>query len=365
LAETVQHRLASIPEEAQRVQLTFPVFLSSVLPSGLLGLFAAVFLCSGISTDNAYLHSWGSIFIQDVVLPFRKKHLEAREHLLLLRFSIVGVAVFAFVFSLIFPQKQYVLMYFAITGAIYLGGAGAVIIGGLYWRRGTTLAAWIALISGSLLATGGMIAVQSWTNKLVPILLHQFPHSLWLIAHRDAFPITGQTIFFFAMASATLLYIAVSLLGPQTVHNLDKLLHRGIYALPEDALAGSVKHQSWKQLIGLTAEFSRGERILFWATFWWSIGWWAFMGIGTLIQFGFGISDHTWSVFWWLKVWLLGLVMAIAFAIWFAIGGVRDAHRLFRDLRQLPTEADDDGIVPEDTAAHAERTVPAPQQNIT
>ena len=363
IAGPIQHRLDQIPDATQRVQLTLPIFLNSVLPAGMLGLVGAVFLCSGISTDNTYLHSWGTIFIQDVILPFRKTHFTPRMHLLLLRLSIAGVAVFAFVFSLLFPLKQYVLMFFAVTGAIYLGGAGAVIIGGLYWQRGTIAAAWTALISGSLLATGGMVAVQSWTHTLVPFLLRQFPQSHWLIAHRDAFPITGQTIYFIAMLAATLLYIAVSLLGPVTIHNLDKLLHRGIYALPEDALAGSVKHQSWRQLMGLTPEFSHGERILFGATFWWSIGWWAFMGIGTLIQITLGISDHTWSVFWWFKVWLLGLVMAIAFAIWFAIGGVRDAHRVFTDLRRLPTEADDDGTVAEGTATAAERTIHTTQQN--
>jgi SSS family solute:Na+ symporter len=248
-------------------------------------------------------------------------------------------------------------MYFAVTGAIYLGGAGAVIIGGLYWSRGTTLAAWIALITGSILATGGVIAVQSWTGTLVPILMRWFPNNPWLISHRSAFPITGQTIYFFAMAAATSLYIIVSLIGPRTIHNLDKLLHRGTYALSEDALAGSVQHQSWRQLIGLTAEFSRAERILFWATFWWSIGWWAFMGIGTILNYTLGLSDHTWSVFWYIKVWLLGLAMSAAFAIWFAIGGLRDAKQVFADLRHLPTATSDDGTVGTETAALRKQTV--------
>jgi SSS family solute:Na+ symporter len=344
LAATIQHRLSQVPN-TQQVQLTFPIFLNAVLPVGMLGLVGAVFLLSGISTDNTYLHSWGTIFVQDVILPLRKTHFPPREHLFLLRLSIIGVALFAFIFSLLFPLKQYVLMYFAITGAIYLGGAGAVIIGGLYWSRGTTLAAWISLITGSILATGGMIAVQYWTGTIDPMLLRHFPHNPYLTVHRDAFPITGQTIYFLAMAAATLLYVVVSLIGPKSVHDLDKLLHRGAYALSEDALAGSVQHQTWRQLIGLTAEFSRSERILFWATFWWSIGWWTFMGIGTLLNYTIGLSDHTWSVFWWVKVWLLGLAMSAAFAIWFAIGGLRDAERVFADLRRLPTASDDDGTV--------------------
>ena len=46
---------------------------------------AAVMLAAFISTHDTYLHSWGSIFIQDVVLPFRKKPFAPRQQMWLLR----------------------------------------------------------------------------------------------------------------------------------------------------------------------------------------------------------------------------------------------------------------------------------------
>ena len=64
------------------------------------------------------------------------------QHLRVLRCSILGVGVFIFFFSLVFQQSEYIFLFFAITGAIFAGGRGAVIIGGLYWKRGTTAAAW-------------------------------------------------------------------------------------------------------------------------------------------------------------------------------------------------------------------------------
>lgn len=359
LSAPIEHRLNQIADPTQRVQLTVPIFLTAVLPAGLMGLVGAVILSAGISCDNTYLHSWGTIFVQDVIRPFRERHFTPAAHLRLLRLSIIGVAAFAFFFSLYFPLKQYVLMFFAITGAIYLGGAGAVIIGGLYWRRGTTAAAWTALISGSLLASGGLAAQQLWPSTLSPALLRQFPHSVWLASHRGAFPINGQLVYFIAMLAASLLYSIVTLIGPKVVYNLDKLLHRGIYALPEDELAGSVKRLSWREMIGLTAEFSRGERLFFWLTLWWSIGWWGFMGVGTAYQYIVGISDHAWSIFWWMKIWVLGLVLGVVFSIWYILGGIRDVHRLLVDLRRLPTEANDDGSVAQGVAAAAERLVPA------
>jgi solute:Na+ symporter, SSS family len=141
-------------------ELRTPAAVSVMLPSGLLGLFAAALLGAFISTNDTYLHSWGSIFIQDVVLPFRKRPLSARAHLWLLRSSIFGVAIFAFCFSLWYTPNQYVAMFLALTGAIFVGGAGSAIIGGLYWRRATTAGAWAAMISGMSLAGFGVVVKQ-------------------------------------------------------------------------------------------------------------------------------------------------------------------------------------------------------------
>ena len=90
----------------------------------------AVMLMATIGTHDTYLHSWGAIFIQDVVMPFRNKPFTPEQHLRALRLSILGVCIFIFFFSLIFQQSEYIFLFFAITGAIFTGGSGAVIIGG-------------------------------------------------------------------------------------------------------------------------------------------------------------------------------------------------------------------------------------------
>ena len=38
--------------------------------------------------------------------------------------------------------------YMAVTGTVYLGGAGAILIGGLYWRRASRVGAMAALVGG-------------------------------------------------------------------------------------------------------------------------------------------------------------------------------------------------------------------------
>ena len=159
--------------------------------------------------------SWGSILVQDVILPFRKKPIDQKQHIKWIRYSIFGVAAFIFLFSLFYPQNQPILMFFAISGAIYLGGSGAVIIGGLYWKRGTTTATWTAMMVGSTLAVVSIIIPAFWKN----------------------FPLNGQELWFIAMVVSGISYIIVSLVGKKTESNMDKILHRGEYAVKEDHLA--------------------------------------------------------------------------------------------------------------------------------
>ena len=154
--------------EVVAAEIRTPAAASVMLPAGLLGLFAAALLGAFISTNDTYLHSWGSIFIQDVVLPIRGKPLSQRAHLWLLRGSIFGVAIFAFIFSLLYTPNQYVSMFLALTGAIFVGGAGSAIIGGLYWRRGTTAGAWTAMVAGMSLALFGVIVKQMPEHLVYP-----------------------------------------------------------------------------------------------------------------------------------------------------------------------------------------------------
>src|SRR5205814_197923 len=81
-------------------QMTITAALRYMLPTGIKGLFCATMVMGLIAGDCSHIHSWGSIFIQDVILPLRKRPLGTREHLWLLRLSLIGVAVFAFFFSL-------------------------------------------------------------------------------------------------------------------------------------------------------------------------------------------------------------------------------------------------------------------------
>ncbi len=62
-------------------------------------------------------------------------------------------------------QTEYIFMWFQVTQAIFTGGAGAAIIGGLYWKKGTAQGAWAAVLTGSLLSVSGILLRQVYNHS--------------------------------------------------------------------------------------------------------------------------------------------------------------------------------------------------------
>jgi SSS family solute:Na+ symporter len=323
LSGRIDAELALVDREAIRSQLRAPLVLVEVLPHGLIGAFAAVMLAAFISTHDTYLHSWGAIFVQDVLLPLRGgKLLEPRAHLRALRRSILGVAAFIFLFSLLFQQNQYIFLFFAITGAIFAGGSGAVIIGGLYWKRGTTPAAWSAMITGAGISVGGIIA-----NQVDP-----------------DFPVNGQQFWAIGMGASLLVYAAVSLLGPGGSFDLDRLLHRGRWTVADDVVVGDGMVTRLQRLFLFTPEFRRRDKVLYVATYCWTFFWFTLFAVGTIYNLTHDVDDASWATFWRWYVMVQFAVAGVVF-VWFTLGGLADLRRMFARLRTLERDAEDDGFV--------------------
>ncbi len=282
ISNWVEGSLSGIDSEPIQSQLRTPLVLTRLLPTGLIGAFAAVMLAAFISTHDTYLHSWGSIFIQDVIMPFRKKPLTEAQHLRYLRISIFGVACFIFAFSMLFQQSEYIFLFFAITGAIFAGGSGAVIIGGLYWKRGTTAAAWTALITGSSIAVGGIL-IHRLPAELFDASRTDLPtllHAGWAALHW-LYEINGQQYWAIAMFASSLLYIVVSLLGKRKVFDLDRLLRRGEHAIIDESSQAKIPSRGWRML-GMGREFGKGDRIIIIASYCWTGLWTLIFIFGTI-----------------------------------------------------------------------------------
>ncbi|HYA48772.1 MAG TPA: hypothetical protein VEG35_03650, partial [Burkholderiales bacterium] len=325
-ASSVRPVLDGLQSEALRSQLTVPLALTKLLPVGLMGAFAAVMLASAIGCNETYLHSWGSIFIQDVIMPLRKRPFEPREHLRVLKLSILGVAVFSFVFSLLFQQSEYIFLFFAITGAIFAGGSGAVIIGGLYWKRGTTAAAWAAMIVGSVVAVGG-------------IVIHQV---------RPSFPVNGQMFWGLAMAASSLVYVGVSLvMGRRKAFDMDRMLHRGKHLIQEEyKIVDTQPVRGWK-VLGMGREFTPFDKVIYVATYAWTASWVAVFVVGTTLNLTREVSTAAWTSF-WKTYTLIYLGVSILVIVWFSTGGIINLRQMVRTLRTMKRDHSDSGFVEHD-----------------
>ncbi len=320
----VNGALSSVDTDTIRNQLRVPLILSHILPPGLMGAFAALMLSAFISTHDTYLHSWGSILVQDVILPLRKgKPLGNREHLWALRASILFVAVFIFCFSMWFPANyEYIAMFFAITGAIFAGGSGAIIIGGLYWKRGSNAAAWASMITGSGIAVGGIILQQFITD----------------------FPINGQQFWALSMGASASIYVLVSLFGRGKPADMDRLLHRGIHADTNETHVIQERPGIFWRIFGMGREFTFRDRVLYILTYIWTFSWGIIFGIGTLFNLAGEVSDVAWMEFWRWYIWIYMLV-SLTVVIWFGIGGTADLKDMFSRLKSMQRSEEDDGRV--------------------
>ncbi len=333
-AARVNAVLAHISNPSVRNEMTVPVTLAHLLPVGIKGLLVMAVVFLSLTCHDTYMHSWGSIFVQDVVLPWRNRALTPAEHIRWLRGSIFFVAVFAFFFSLLYRETSQILFFQAITGAIWFGGAGAMMIGGLYSRFGTAAGAYAALIAGATLGVAGLVIPPAWQ------------------AHTGTpFPFNGQQLSLFVCLIALALYVGVSLAtgGRSRPFNLERMLHRGVYAMdPHEHEVKSPPARGWQAAFGMGAEFSRGDKVfavLYAATT--ALQCLVFLVVTVLHLVFHAIPEGFWSGFWRFYVLYL-LVLSVPAVFWFAAGGLRDMGDLLRLLQTKPRDAADDGRVTEE-----------------
>ncbi|MCE2883665.1 MAG: hypothetical protein LW806_02025 [Planctomycetaceae bacterium] len=364
-AAPVHDAIAAMSTDATKAEARVPLALGLILPAGILGMFVAAMYGAYLSTDDTYLHSWATIFVQDVVLPIRQAlgfaPVGTRTHIWLVKIAVLAIALFAFWFGLNYKPNQYVAMWSALTAAVFVAGAGSVIIGGLYWSRGTTQGAWTAMGVGIAVSTFGILAKDSyWVfeeafgKDAVPAWIATIHESKW---------ISGQVLTFIAMASSIVAYVGVSLLTSSRPFDLDRMLYRGKHRgeLPESERDFRSEYQSdlpvWMQKIGFSREYSRADTWITSITVLWPLAFTVLFVIGTLYAVFFGIPEGVWVEFWRWWTWLI-FGTGCVIVVWFTIGGFRDLRRMYAHLERYHADESDDGTVRRDgpEASRAEKS---------
>jgi len=331
-------------------QIRVPLMLKAILPTGILGLFCATMVAASIATHQACLMSGYSIFMQDVVMPLRRSadHFSPEKHIKYLRLSIVGVAAFVWIFSMVFPMRDYILMFLYSTGAIFLGGAGAIIVGGLYWRRGTTAGAWASMSTGAILSICGVLIKNVLWSPLVPLLKEKFSDIEWMRRLPAEFPLDGVQMSFGTAIIAILAYIIVSLCTKvRPGFDLDEMLHREKTRVDTGEGKAFWKNKTFSELLGITPEFTFWDKFIYFSFIGWSITFFIVFLVGTTIAIFWKTTDTGWSKYWLIHFGFLAVIGVVSTA-WFLVGGFRDMFDLFRSLKASNVDSGDDGTVSSD-----------------
>jgi len=142
-----QELLAAIDANEISTRSAMPLYLAKIIPTGFLGLVTAGMIAAFMSTHDSYLLCWSGVVTQDIVAPLFGP-LSQRQRILTTRIGIVSIGAMLLIWGLWYEPEGNLWAYMAVTGTVYLAGVLPIVIGGLYWKRGSTVGAYAALIGG-------------------------------------------------------------------------------------------------------------------------------------------------------------------------------------------------------------------------
>ncbi len=159
--------LVMFPKIGQQVvshREAYPAVMAAILPSGLRGLFVAVFLAAYMSTVDTHLN-WGSSYIvNDIYKRFIKRDASEKHYVAVSRITMLGLALTAGAVSLLIDSITGAWEFVWAMGA----GVGAVLILRWFWWR---INAWseITALGTSLVLAVGMYVFEFFGDQPLPL----------------------------------------------------------------------------------------------------------------------------------------------------------------------------------------------------
>ena len=174
------------------------------------------------------------------------------------------------------------------------------------------------------------------------------PYIVWEV-NPVKFPINSMEIFFIAMVVSLFTYIAGSLLTAGKPYNLERMLHRGVYNTDGDRK----ERYAWtwrnllNKLIGITPEYTRGDRIITWSVFIYTFGYQLMACFVLIIIWNviYPWPAHWWGTYFYWNSLVIAGIIGLATTVWFLCGGIKDAILLFKALSTRVDNPLDDGRV--------------------
>lgn len=140
--------------------LAMPKFLADFLPFGLMGVLIAAMLAADMSTDAAYMLSWGSVIYNDIMAPIHKGKWSEKKGLVVNRIIVGCIGIFLLIYGLWYPLKGDLWTYLTVTGSIYLASMSVLLIACCYWPRANRYGAAAAITIGAVMPVSYLIFEQ-------------------------------------------------------------------------------------------------------------------------------------------------------------------------------------------------------------
>jgi SSS family solute:Na+ symporter len=137
-----------------------PMFLSTSVPIGLMGILIAAMLAADMSTDSSYTLTWASVIYNDLVAPLRRSAWSNRKGMFWSRFIVGCIRLFLLFYGLWYPLKGDLWTYLGVTGTIYLASISTLLIACCYWKRANDWGAAGAIIMGAIFPISFLVMEQ-------------------------------------------------------------------------------------------------------------------------------------------------------------------------------------------------------------
>ena len=199
LSPAQQGLLASDPNTATLHAM--PVYLSTILPIGLMGLLVAAMLAADMSTDSSYMITWAAVIYNDILGPFRKQKCSEATGLLINRMIVALIGVFLFFYGLFYKLEGGLWDYLTTTGTVYLSSMSVLLIACCYWKRANNWGATAAIIVGAAFPIGYLIL-----EKTIPggaVTLHDVYGFTQDRAKISSFVLAGVSMVVFSLLKPT------------------------------------------------------------------------------------------------------------------------------------------------------------------
>ena len=141
----------------QNTLYAMPIFLSTFVPVGLMGLLLAAMLAADMSSTSSYMITWGSVIYNDILAPFRKTRWSERAGLFCNRTLVVLIGLFLMFYGLWYKLEGDVWTYLGMTGTIYLASISTLLIACCYWKHANSWGAAAAILIGAVIPVSYLI----------------------------------------------------------------------------------------------------------------------------------------------------------------------------------------------------------------